>query len=681
MKIKKICAAFCVCVGVLVNCNLVSAEEIEIGIRTEQNINFEEESEWNGENPLSNENITQMDEQGNVVQSEKENGYIQDAENAEARANNGQIVNFNIGNSGVTNFVNAETGEAGYTNGAYGADAAYLGMAGGKVKFMLSGVVGLVDPDNVQIVNKASVKSVSHYIVQGGKLIHNITINMNNEYYGSRLNNGNAPSYLREGVKYYSYDGHYFYEENRFSEMLEDYMNGNRSRSVNADSPYYNYYQFLPLRSQTSLGGALTELINAKSGTSSKMCNSGSIFINMQNTYGVNALLMTGVAANESAWGNSSIAQQKNNLFGLNAVDSAPGASADTYTNPEHCIREFADIWMSRGYLYANDWRYFGGFLGNKESGINVKYASDPYWGEKAAAVSWGLNDSAGGSDCNTYTLAVKSGNTDVNIRAGSSTNTAALFTSGVQRDTTYIVLNENTENGFFKIQSDSVINPNRTGIRKDTGMYDFGSMFAYISSQYVTVVSKGNGNDINGQSDFIDVSSGDWFYDAVQFVKDKGIMLGMNSNYFGAVEELSRAHFATLLYRMAGEPTTSFENKFPDVSNGAFYAIPAIWGNSAGIITGYMNGMFGPVDGITREQLVTMMYRYAVYKKYDISMREELNKFPDAMYVTDFAQDAMRWAIGSGIITGDGGKINPQGNVSRAVCATIIQRFIQQYE
>ena len=65
---------------------------------------------------------------------------------------------------------------------------------------------------------------------------------------------------------------------------------------------------------------------------------------------------------------------------------------------------------------------------------------------------------------------------------------------------------------------------------------------------------------------------------------------------------------------------------------------------------------------------LVTMMYRYAVYKKYDISMKEELNKFPDAMYVTDFAQDAMRWAIGAGIITGDGGKINPQGNVSRAV-------------
>ena len=664
MKAKRICAIILIFLGVLVSSNLVRAEE----------------TEWQGENPSSNENITQMDEDGNVTQAQTENGKILE-DTAESRANSGQIVNFNIGNVGITNFVNAETGEAGYTNGAYGADAAYLGMSGGKIKFMLSGVVGLVDPSAVQIVHKTSAKSVSHYIVQNGKLIHNITINMNAESYASRLNNGNAPSYLKEGIKYYSYDGHYFYEENRFSEMLEDYVNGNRSRAVNADSPYYNYYQFLPLRSQTSLEGVLTELVNAKSGTSSKMYNSGSIFVNMQNTYGVNALLMAGVAANESAWGNSSIAQTKNNLFGLNAVDSAPGASADTYTSPEHCIREFADVWMSRGYLYAEDWRYFGGFLGNKASGINVKYASDPYWGEKAAAVSWGLNDSAGGGDANTYTLAIKSGNTDVNIRAGSSTGTATLFTSGTQTDTAYIIRNENVENGYFKIQSDSVINSDRTGIRKDTGIYEFGSMFAYISSQYVSVVSKGNGNNINEQSGFTDVPSSAWFYDAIQFVKDRGIMLGISSNYFGATEELSRAHFVTLLYRMAGEPATDFENKFPDVSNGAFYAIPAIWGQNAGVITGYLNGMFGPADGITREQMVTMLYRYANYKKYDTSIREELSKFPDAVHVTDFAQDAMRWAIGTGIITGDGGKINPQGNVSRAVCATMIQRFVQRYE
>ena len=74
-----------------------------------------------------------------------------------------------------------------------------------------------------------------------------------------------------------------------------------------------------------------------------------------------------------------------------------------------------------------------------------------------------------------------------------------------------------------------------------------------------------------------------------------------MSSNYFGATEETSRAHFVTLLYRMAGEPATDFENKFPDVSNGAFYAIPAIWGQNAGVITGYLNGMFQPAVNYKR--------------------------------------------------------------------------------
>ena len=113
MKAKRICAIILIFLGVLVSSNLVRAEE----------------TEWQGENPSSNENITQMDEDGKVTQAQTENGKILE-DTAESRANSGQIVNFNIGNVGITNFVNAETGEAGYTNGAYGADAAYLGMSG-----------------------------------------------------------------------------------------------------------------------------------------------------------------------------------------------------------------------------------------------------------------------------------------------------------------------------------------------------------------------------------------------------------------------------------------------------------------------------------------------------------------------------------------------------------------------
>ena len=87
---------------------------------------------------------------------------------------------------------------------------------------------------------------------------------------------------------------------------------------------------------------------------------------------------MFGIAINESSYGNSNIAQTKNNLFGLNAVDKSPTESANYFSNVDQCIEEFAYEWMSQGYLDGNDYRYRGPHLGDKRSGINVKYASDP---------------------------------------------------------------------------------------------------------------------------------------------------------------------------------------------------------------------------------------------------------------------------------------------------------------
>ena len=153
--------------------------------------------------------------------------------------------------------------------------------------------------------------------------------------------------------------------------MLQDYQNNTRANSVNPQTPYYNYYQYLPLRSTTSYGAdTLSALINEKTSayTNSKMMNTGSTFVSAQNSSGVNALLMSGIAANESGWGSSSIAQQKNNLFGLNATDANQGQDASSFASVEACINDFADGWLSRGYLYPNDWRYSGGFLGNKAS-------------------------------------------------------------------------------------------------------------------------------------------------------------------------------------------------------------------------------------------------------------------------------------------------------------------------
>lgn len=176
---------------------------------------------------------------------------------------------------------------------------------------------------------------------------------------------------------------------------------------------------------------------------------------------------------------------------------------------------------------------------------------------------------------------------------------------------------------------------------------------------------------------DYTDVHPGDWFYRTVADVSEKGLMTGTDETTFGPARNLERGQLATILYRMAGSSDTEYTYIFPDVADGMFYSAPVTWAYQADVITGYNDGTFGPGDKITREQLATMLYRYAEKFGIDTSAKGNIYEYPDGNSVTDFARDAVSWAVGSGIIKGDKGNINPQGDVSRAVCATMIARFI----
>ena len=368
------------------------------------------------ENGQRLETVTAMDENGNIYEVGDSDGTVgesaaedgseegTDAESgislfsARSAAVSMKVVNFNTKSNATTDFT--YSGGSGYTNGDYGADAAYLGTDGsGDIRFMLAGVTGTVKKSEVEVVDYSSVAdNVSYYEVSGGQLIHYISYNLN-EGPSSSINNGPpAPSYLSEGVKYFSYDGHYFYED--YKTMLNDYQSGsNGASAVNCGNAFYNYFQFLDMNSSTNYSGdELDSILSSKiSSSSSKLLGTGTLFVKYQNKYSVNALLSLGIAVNESAWGTSSICMDKNNLFGLNAVDTSPGQSANYFASVEDCIREFMSEWMADGYLSSSDWRNHGELLGNKGEGINVSYASDPYWGEKAAAIAWEL-DAAGGS-------------------------------------------------------------------------------------------------------------------------------------------------------------------------------------------------------------------------------------------------------------------------------------------
>ena len=186
----------------------------------------------------------------------------------------------------------------------------------------------------------------------------------------------------------------------------------------------------------------------------------------------------------------------------------------------------------------------------------------------------------------------------------------------------------------------------------------------------------------------FVDVNreTGDWYYDAVYYNFDRGIMNGINETHFAPLDNLARAQFAIILYNMEGKPGAAYEPKFKDVEDKQWYTEAIMWASSKEIVTGYTDGSetFGWGDNILREQMAVMMYRYAKnFKDYDVSDSADFDKFEDAASVSGYAEEAMKWAVGSGIITGkyEGTKIDPQGYASRAECAIIIQRFLDKYE
>ena len=188
-----------------------------------------------------------------------------------------------------------------------------------------------------------------------------------------------------------------------------------------------------------------------------------------------------------------------------------------------------------------------------------------------------------------------------------------------------------------------------------------------------------------------VDEAAGDWYYNAVYYNFDRGIMNGVNETHFEPMSKLARAQFAIILHNMEDKPVVSYEAKFKDVEAGKWYTSAILWASSKEIVTGYTDGSetFGWGDRILREQMAVMMYRYAKnFKKYDVSVSADYSKFADAAQVDGYAGEAMAWATGTGIITGkdldrDGTpeSIDPLGDASRAECAIIIQRFLEKYE
>ena len=188
----------------------------------------------------------------------------------------------------------------------------------------------------------------------------------------------------------------------------------------------------------------------------------------------------------------------------------------------------------------------------------------------------------------------------------------------------------------------------------------------------------KTNDNNTSLSGTFVDVKVDDWFYDAVKFVYENKIMKGVSDNEFAPNENLSRAMIVTILYRMETEPSASF-NKFGDVNANEWYGAAVAWASENGIVNGVSENEFAPNDNLTREQMAAIIYRYIMFKGGDTSVGEnaDINSYADAENISDYAVEAIRYAVASGLMKGDSETtLNPSGTATRAETATIIMRL-----
>ena len=394
---------------------------------------------------------------------------------------------------------------------------------------MIAGVTGWIDSvlyldasgyDGFDIVPLSVVKSPSYYYVNGSnELVHRLSRKITaNNCYATSLTLGPAPSSLKQKdendnmIKYYSYDGIYFYTS--LESMLNDYKNGININAVNK-IPYYNYYMYLPVRSKTNItSDNIRNYLESRNYTSkdkSVLYGEELTFIDAENKYGVNAITSFSTAINESGWGTSYLARTKNNIFGHNAFDSSVMESASKYKNVSDGIYRHAYYMINAGFAETKDAvaRYYGSHLGNKNSGVNVKYASDPYWGEKIASYYYSIDNYSDLKDYKSVKIGIKVTDTPVPVKKEANNSSLTLYKlESYYNDVSnmsVVILDKvageaiDGNSTWYKIQTDALLNENRDDLIRDTTIndhYNWDNNYGYVHSSYITLMDENVNNE-----------------------------------------------------------------------------------------------------------------------------------------------------------------------------------------
>ena len=175
----------------------------------------------------------------------------------------------------------------------------------------------------------------------------------------------------------------------------------------------------------------------------------------------------------------------------------------------------------------------------------------------------------------------------------------------------------------------------------------------------------------------FVDVTEDKWYYDAVAYVYQQGIMVGMSETTFEPNTTVNRAQVVQMLYNLEGQPQVSGDSGFSDIRDDQWYAKAVAWASANDVVAGYEDGTFRPTRAVTREEFAQILYNYAKCKGYGLSASADLGKCPDSGQVSSWAETALGWANGNGLINGhDDGRLDPKGSTIRAQAASILMNF-----
>lgn len=179
----------------------------------------------------------------------------------------------------------------------------------------------------------------------------------------------------------------------------------------------------------------------------------------------------------------------------------------------------------------------------------------------------------------------------------------------------------------------------------------------------------------------FSDVKSGNWFYDAVKYAYEQGLMTGTSATTFAPNGTMNRAMIVTVLYRLENSPAVTGASKFTDVPAGQWYSDAVAWAAANKIVNGYDETTFGPMNAVTREQMAAILFRYEQVKGLEnVTLEENLNRFPDQNKISAYAIPALQWAVGQKIINGNAdGTLDPTGTATRAQVAQIFTNLLNK--